>query len=183
MKGVDTMQENDLCARYVFRSILPEEAEQAVAIETACFPPHEACQPEIMRQRVAVAPDRFLVAEDRVSGRIAGFVDGLATNDEHLRDAIYTEPGLHDPKGRNVMILGVNVLPDHRRQGLAREMVARYLARESVRGTERVILTCLAHRVPMYESFGFQALGASDSTWGDEDWIEMDVCLQDHVKK
>lgn len=113
-----------LAKRFVFRSILPEEAEQAVAIETECFPPHEACKPEIMRARVAIAPERFLVAVDRESGRIAGFIDGLAANDAHLRDAIYTDPSLHDPAGRNVMILGVNVLPAYRRQGLAREMIA-----------------------------------------------------------
>ena len=107
--------DTSLAKRFVFRSILPEEAEQAVAIETECFPPHEACKPEIMRARVAIAPERFLVAVDRESGRIAGFIDGLATNDAHLRDAIYTDPSLHDPAGRNVMILGVNVLPAYRR--------------------------------------------------------------------
>lgn len=154
-----------LAKRFDFRSILPEEAEQAVAIETECFPPHEACKPEIMRARVAVAPERFLVAVDCESGRIAGFIDGLATNDEHLRDAIYTEPSLHDPTGRNVMILGVNVLPAYRRQGLARELVAQFLRREQSRGTARVILTCLAHRVEMYEGFGFRTIGDSDSTW------------------
>lgn len=144
--------DTSLAKRFVFRSILPEEAEQAVAIETECFPPHEACKPEIMRARVAIAPERFLVA-------------------------IYTDPSLHDPAGRNVMILGVNVLPAYRRQGLAREMVAQFLCREQSRGTERVILTCLAHRVAMYEGFGFRTIGDSDSTWGDEQWIEMDVRL------
>ena len=138
--------DTSLAKRFVFRSILPEEAEQAVAV-------------------------------DRESGRIAGFIDGLATNDAHLRDAIYTDPSLHDPAGRNVMILGVNVLPAYRRQGLAREMVAQFLCREQSRGTERVILTCLAHRVAMYEGFGFRTIGDSDSTWGDEQWIEMDVRL------
>ena len=167
----------DLTQRFDFRSILPEEAEQVVAIETTCFPPHEACKPEIMRARVAAAAEWFLVAMDRESGRITGFIDGLATNDDHLRDAIYTDTSLHDPAGRNVMILGVNVLPAYRKQGLAREMMRQYLRREQARGTERVILTCLAERVGMYEKFGFTSLGDSDSNWGDEAWIEMDVVL------
>ncbi|MEE0434645.1 MAG: GNAT family N-acetyltransferase [Peptococcaceae bacterium] len=170
-------KQTSLYACFIFRSILPEEAEQAVAIETECFPPHEACKPEIMRARVAVAADRFLVAVDRKTGKIAGFVDGLATNDEVLRDAIYIDAQLHEPQGRNVMILGVNVLPAYRRQGLAREMVAQFLQREKVRGTRRVILTCLEHRVAMYEGFGFHVVGHSDSTWGDEEWIEMDARL------
>ena len=165
--------------RFVFRSILPEETEQAVEIETTCFPPHEACKPEIMRARGAVAADWFLVAVDRATGKIAGFIDGLATNDEALRDAIYTDANLHNPEGCNVMILGVNVLPDYRRQGLAREMMVQYLQREQARGTKRVILTCLSHRVGMYRAFGFHEIGASDSTWGNEAWIEMDVRLND----
>ncbi len=168
-----------LSERFVFRSILPDEAEQVVTIEQICFPPHEACKPEIMRARVAVAADWFLVAMDRTTGKIAGFIDGLATNDEHLRDAIYTDAQLHDPAGSNVMILGVNVLPEYRRQGLAREMMRQYLDREQKRGSKRVILTCLVHRVGMYEGFGFRALGLSDSTWGDEEWVEMDVCLNE----
>ena len=168
-----------LSDRFTFRSILPEEMEQAVEIETTCFPPHEACKPEIMRARVAVAPEWFLVAVDRATGKIAGFIDGLATNDETLRDAIYTDATLHNPDGCNVMILGVNVLPDYRRQGLAREMMAQYLQREQARGTKRVVLTCLAHRVEMYRSFGFNEIGASDSIWGNEAWIEMDVRLND----
>lgn len=166
-----------LAKRFIFRAVRPEETEQVVAIETECFPPHEACKPEIMRERVAVAADWFLVAMDRETGRIAGFVDGLATDDEVLQDAIYTDPHLHDPAGRNVMILGVNVLPAYRKQGLAREMVMQFLRREEARGTKRVILTCLEQRVGMYEHFGFRTIGASDSTWGDEAWIEMDVVL------
>lgn len=173
------LNSNRIKERFTFRSILPEEMEQAVEIETNCFPPHEACKPEIMRARVAVAPEWFLVAVDRATGKIAGFIDGLATNDETLRDAIYTDATLHNPDGCNVMILGVNVLPDYRRQGLAREMMAQYLQREQARGTRRVVLTCLAHRVEMYRSFGFNEIGASDSTWGNEAWIEMDVRLND----
>ena len=58
-------------------------------------------------------------------------------------------------------------------------MMAQYLQRERARGTKRVILTCLSHRVGMYRAFGFREIGASDSTWGNEAWIEMDVRLND----
>lgn len=51
------LNSNRIKERFTFRSILPEEMEQAVEIETTCFPPHEACKPEIMRARVAVAPE------------------------------------------------------------------------------------------------------------------------------
>ena len=36
-----------------------------------------------------------------------------------------------------------------------------------------VLLTCLDSRVPMYEKMGFQDKGAANSTWGGEEWHEM----------
>lgn len=49
----------ELLERFEFRHIREDEAEQAVAIENICFPPHEACSREHMLERIAVAPDFF----------------------------------------------------------------------------------------------------------------------------
>lgn len=70
------------------------------------------------------APELFLVAEDRTTGKIAGFLNGLATDREHLTDDFFTDAEMHDPKGKNIMLLGLDVLPEYQRQGLARELVA-----------------------------------------------------------
>jgi O-acetyl-ADP-ribose deacetylase (regulator of RNase III) len=51
------LYENLLGGRFVFREILPEEAEQAAAIEQICFPPNEACSAQMMKERVRKAPD------------------------------------------------------------------------------------------------------------------------------
>ena len=51
--------------RFEFRYIRPEEADQAAKIEEICFPPNEACSAKMMKERVAAAPDFFLVAADR----------------------------------------------------------------------------------------------------------------------
>ena len=98
--------------RFLFRNILPEEAGQAARIEEICFPPNEACSREMMLKRAAKAPELFLVAVDRQTGRIAGFLNGLSTNEESFRDEFFTDAGLYDPEGRNVMLLGLDVLPD-----------------------------------------------------------------------
>ena len=71
------------------------------------------------------------------------------------------------------MILGVAVLPEYRRQGLAREMMFEYLRREQEKGREIVFLTCLAGKVKMYKKLGFLDRGIGDSTWGGEQWHEM----------
>lgn len=92
--------------RFLFRNILPEEAGQAARIEEICFPPNEACSQQMMRERVAKAPELFLVAVDRQTGKIAGFLNGLSTDEDIFRDDFFTDAELYDPAGRNVMLLG-----------------------------------------------------------------------------
>lgn len=158
---------------FIFRDVLPEEAEQVVTIEEICFPPNEACSASMMRERVARAPELFLTAVDRNTGKIAGFLNGIATDEETFRDAFFTDAGLHDPAGRNVMLLGLDVLPEYRGQGLAKEIMARYLDRERERGRKKVILTCLEDKIGMYERMGFCNDGISGSSWGGEQWYDM----------
>lgn len=62
---------------FEFRNIRQDEAEQAAAIEQICFPPNEACSERSMRERIAKAPELFLVAVDKENGKIAGFLNGL----------------------------------------------------------------------------------------------------------
>ena len=67
-------EETMLDERYEFRSIRPEEGEEAAEIERICFPPNEACSEKMMLERAAKAPELFLVAVDRQTGGIAGFL-------------------------------------------------------------------------------------------------------------
>ena len=164
---------NELNKRYEFRYIKPEEVDQVVEIELICFPPHEACTPKMMRERMAVAPDFCLVAVDKATGKIAGFLNGIATDEEAFRDEFFTDATLHNPTGAHVMILGLDVLPEYRMQGLAREIMKRYLANERERGRKTVILTCLDEKVAMYEKMGYRNLGISASVWGNEEWNDM----------
>jgi hypothetical protein len=71
------------------------------------------------------------------------------------------------------MLLGLDVLPEYRRQGLATEIVARYVRREKEKGRRKLILTCLNMKVEMYRKMGFADLGIANSSWGGEEWHEM----------
>jgi len=181
MKGMYRMKMNreNLNAKYEFRSIKAEEADEAAEVERICFPPNEACSREDMIERANVAPDFFLLAIDRATGKMAGFLNGLATNEEKFRDEFFTDVTLHDPEGESVMLLGLDVLPEHRMQGLARELVREYCRREKARGRKRLVLTCLDNKVDMYIKFGFEDLGMAASSWGGEEWHEMDIKLDD----
>jgi len=169
-KGAEDFMENE---QFLFRTIRQEEAEQAADIERICFPPHEACSKEHMLARIAKAPELFLVAVDKKTGKIAGFLNGIATDEQVFRDEFFTDEGLHVSNGSNIMILGLDVLLQYRHQGLAREIVQRYLCMEKEKGRKQAILTCLPDKIEMYRKMGFSDRGLANSTWGGEQWHEM----------
>lgn len=63
------------------------------------------------------------------------------------------------PHGGDVQELAsIGVLPEHRRQGIARAVIE-MLLRES---TRPLYLMCIAHNGPMYEKFGFKLIDVDD---------------------
>ena len=165
--------------RYEFRNIHIEEIVQAAEIERICFPPNEACSYKHMEDRIKKAPELFFVAVDRKTGKIAGFLNGLATNREHLTDDFFEDANVHEVNGRNIMLLGLDVLPEYQHQGLAREIMKQYLEKEKRKGRKRVVLTCLPDKIKMYEKFGFENYGIGESVWGGEVWYEMGIMLNE----
>ena len=171
------MEDKPVYERFAFRSIKPEETDQLVNMEKACFPPNEACSEAFLRAIVEEAGDRCLAAVDRESGKIAGCLYGLTTNETVFNDTFLADISTHDPAGCNIMILGLEVLEAYRKQGLARELVFNYCRREQERGIRRLVLTCHPNKVKMYRKFGFRDLGESASKWGGGTWHEMDINL------
>ena len=167
------MTTQSLNERFTFREIYMNEIPQAIAIEMVCFPPNEACSALAMKERIAVASELFLVAIENETGLIAGFLNGLATDEPAFHDDFFKDANLHKPDGKYVMLLGLDVLPQYRMQGLARELVNQYCAREKARGREALILTCLEEKVEMYKKFQFADDGMANSTWGGESWHQM----------
>ena len=140
-----------MTTKYEFRDILPEELDQVIQIEQICFPPNEACSAKNMRERVANAPETFMVAVDKETGKVAGFLNGVATDEAVFRD----------------------VLPEYRHQGLASEIMTQYVKREQKRGRECLYLTCLDNKVEMYKKMDYTDNGISGSAWGGEEWHDM----------
>ena len=164
--------------RFSFRPVKPEEAEEAAEIEWICFPPHEAVPREDMIERALKVPDLFLVAEEKESGKIAGYLTGIATSEPAFRDEFFSDTALHEPEGESVMLLSLNVLPEYRHQGLAQATLEEYARREKAKGRKRLVLTCLEEKLPMYLFFGLKDLGISGSVWGGETWHEMELPLE-----
>ena len=178
-KQKHSLPDQKLHEKFDFRCIRPDEAGQAAEIEKICFPPNEACSERMMLERVKKAPEYFLVAVDKANGMVAGFLNGLATEETSFRDEFFTNADLHDPEGRNIMLLGLDVLPEYRRQGLASEIMRQYLRRQKADNKRLLLLTCLQSKVKMYEKMGFRDEGIADSTWGGEEWHEMSCALNE----
>lgn len=172
------MDNETICERFEFRDAGPDDAEAVAEIERTVFPPNEAAKPEALRDRIRVAPEVFMVAVDRETGKIAGFLNGLATDEEVFRDEFFTDASLHEPEGKNVLLMGLDVLPEYQRQGLATEIMRTYAAREKAKGRRALVLTCLDDLVGMYTKMGFTDRGMSASVWGGEAWHEMDMKIR-----
>ena len=138
---------------------------------------NEACSEKDMKERILQIPDLFLVAVDKKTKEVSGFLNGLATDEDTFRDEFFTDSTLNDPEGKNIMLLGLDVLPQHRGQGLARELMFQYLNREKKKERKTVFLTCLEEKVEMYRKMGFKDLGISASVWGGEEWHDMSYTL------
>lgn len=119
------------------------------------------------------------MAVDKSTGRLAGFLNGLATDEESFRDEFFKDSKMNKPDGKNIMLLGLDVLPEHRGKNLAREIMSTYVERETKKGRKKLILTCLEHLVEMYKKMGYTDLGQANSTWGGESWHEMVYILND----
>ncbi len=164
---------NNLKEKYEFRQFLPDEISQAIVIEEICFPPNEACSEKHMRERFLTASEMFFAAVDKTTGKIAGFINGLSTDENIFRDEFFVDASLYNPNGKNIMILGVDVLPEHRMKGLAAELMRRYVIKAKNENRKMLLLTCLDNKVEMYKKMGYEDKGISNSTWGGEEWHEM----------
>ncbi len=179
-KGID---ENDIVSiseegilerHFSLRKVSDDDENAVVEIEQICFPPNEACSPKSMKERVENAAQYFQVLVDVKENRIAGFINGVATEEDKFQDKFFTDISEHNPKGKNVMICGVDVLPQYEGQGLAGLMMNGYKESMKRLGKRKLILTNLQRLTHFYEKMGFVDLGIADSSWGGEEWHEME---------
>ena len=142
------------------------------AVEAACFPAAEAASEADFAARLVVYPNHFWLMEND-DGTLVSFVNGLVTDEPHLRDEMYADAGFHDENGAWQMIFGVNTLPEYRRQGLAEQVLRRVIADAKAQGRKGCVLTCKDKLLHYYGKLGFVDEGVSQSTHGGVVWYEM----------
>ena len=142
------------------------------AVEAACFPAAEAATEADFAKRLAVYPNHFWLMEDN-NGSLVSFVNGLVTDEPHLRDEMYDDAALHNENGAWQMIFGVNTLPAYRRQGLAEQVLRQVINDAKAQGRKGCVLTCKEKLLHYYGKLGFVNEGVSQSTHGGVVWYEM----------
>ena len=154
------------------RTAVMADLPAVTAVEAACFPAAEAATEADFAKRLAVYPNHFWLMEND-DGTLVSFVNGLVTDEPHLRDEMYADAGFHDENGAWQMIFGVNTLPEYRRQGLAEQVLRRVIADAKAQGRKGCVLTCKDKLLHYYGKLGFVDEGVSQSTHGGVVWYEM----------
>lgn len=153
------------------RTAVSEDLDQVTAIEAVCFPKAEAADRASFAHRLATFPDSFFVAVH--DGKIIGFVNGCVTNEKTIRDEMYEDSSLHDPKGAYQSIFGLDVLPEYQKQGIAAKLMEQMIRDAKERGRKGLILTCKDRLIHYYEKFGYKNKGVSQSVHGGVVWYDM----------
>lgn len=156
---------------YTIRKGNIDDAKALSDVEAECFPPSEAATASEIQERLEVYPSHFLLIYR--DGKLAGFIDGMVTNEKDLTDEMYEKASLHDEKGAWQMIFGLNTIPACRREGCAGRLIEAFKKQAKEEGRKGIVLTCKDQLVHYYAKFGFKNEGVSDSTHGNVVWYQM----------
>lgn len=153
------------------RKVKADDLEVVTYVEATCFPEAEAATKESLKNRIETFPNSFFVAE--LDGKIIGFVNGAVTNDTVIRDELFSDSSLHIEDGAYQAIFGLDVMPEYRNQGVARQLMNHIIEVAKRQERKGVILTCKDKLIHYYSKFGFVNKGISQSVHGGAEWYDM----------
>jgi ribosomal protein S18 acetylase RimI-like enzyme len=158
------------------RQVRPADLDACAAIERAVFLPSEAATREQIEARIRQYPEGFLVAETP-SGLVVGFINtGVTAKDDIADEALKSLIG-HDPRGANVVVFSVAVLPSWRGRGIAGQLIRGIIGLARHRRKSAVLLLCKVELIGFYERLGFASLSPSASSHGGFRWYQMNYPL------
>jgi ribosomal protein S18 acetylase RimI-like enzyme len=152
------------------RQVKKNDLEGCFEVENLSYTTDGASK-EKVEKRINVFPEGFLVAE--LEGKIVGIVNGTSTNKEDLSDEELKEMAGFDKKGKNLIIFSLAVLPSFRCQGIAKQLMDKFIETAKRLKKEKILLICKDDLIHYYEKIGFIYLTKSKSTHGGFSWHEM----------
>lgn len=145
--------------------------EAILAVEQLNFPAAEAVSAEILKERIELIPDTFLLAE--LHGQLAGYIVGPAVQSPYLTDDFFSKVGANSPEGAFIAVQSLSVHPDFQRQGVGTLLLAALKEIAVQQNRKGISLTCHDELIPYFEMNGFVYEGISDSTHGGAVWSDM----------
>lgn len=156
----------------IIRQATIHDAQAMFQVEAACFPPTEAASLEAIEERLKLFSDICYVCEEN---GVIGFINGAKSKFETISDEFF-EHMINDD-GDNVLVFSLGVHPDHQRRGIGRLLLNAMIDQSRALNKKQIILTCKAHKVNYYASFGFKNDGIAESTHGGSVWYSMSMPL------
>lgn len=153
-----------------------EDLDRISTIESICFPALEAAPKNVLKERITVFPKGFLIAE--LDNEIIGFINGGATNQNHIEDAFFKTMDLHMEHGDNLAVFGLDVDPKYQQRGFAKELMLQFIEEAKKSNRKEILLTCKKHLIGYYEQFGYVNEGISQSEHGGAKWYDMHLKLK-----
>ena len=145
--------------------------EAILAVEQLNFPAAEAVSAEILKERIELIPDTFLLAE--LHGQLAGYIVGPAVLERYLTDDLFSKVGANPPEGGFIAVQSLSVHPDFQRQGVGTLLLAALKEIAVQQNRKGISLTCHDELIPYFEMNGFVHEGLSDLTYGGAVWSDM----------
>ena len=145
--------------------------EAILAVEQLNFPAAEAVSAEILKERIELIPDTFLLAE--LHGQLAGYIVGPAVQARYLTDDLFSKVGANSPEGGFIAVQSLSVHPDFQGQGIGTLLLAALKETAVQQHRQGISLTCHDELITYYEMNAFVHEGISDSTHGGAVWSDM----------
>ncbi|KAG6887369.1 hypothetical protein C0992_012595 [Termitomyces sp. T32_za158] len=159
--------------------IAPSDIEAAYKIEVDGYPSDEAASLEAFKYRQSEAGDLFLGAYLPGPPRVLiGYVCATLSPSPTLT---HITMSTHVPSTSSVCVHSVCVAPEHRRKGVASNLLTTYIAKLKERGQyARVLLITKEEMRGFYEKAGFEWMGISGVVHGKDKWHEMRIVFDNY---
>ncbi len=162
----------------IIRNANLNDLETIYNIEIACFPPNQAATSKTLSERLNAYPLHFWVLEE--NGKIRGFINGMITNFDTVKDEMFKNVDLHDSNGSWQSVFGLAVALEFQKLGYGSILIHHLIQVSKQNKLKGVTLTCEKHLIPYYEKLGFINSGRSASNHGGDVFYDMKYLISNN---
>ncbi|MBJ8326098.1 GNAT family N-acetyltransferase [Streptococcus pacificus] len=153
------------------RKVEMTDLDAIFQIEVDNFGEAIAASKEVIRERVQLIPDSFLIAE--MAGKLVGYIEGPVIDKMDLSDDLFQAVSSNPNSGGIQAITSLSIAKDYQKQGIGTLLLASFKDIVVKNQREGILLTCKEEVIPYYEMNDFKFKGISQSQLGGEIWHKM----------